>query len=209
MSYRGKRVFDLLLTLPALIVLSPLLLIVALLVRSRLGTPVIFQQERPGYAGQPFILFKFRSMTNTVDAQGNLLPDAERLTPFGKLLRRTSIDELPELINIVRGEMSLVGPRPLMMQYLERYNAEQRRRHDVLPGLTGWAQVNGRNALSWDQKFALDVWYVDHNSLWLDIKIIAMTVWKLIKREGISAEGHVTMPEFMGSTQKDDHVLTP
>lgn len=209
MSYPGKRLFDLVLTLPALIVLSPLLLITALLVRLRMGTPVIFQQRRPGYKGEPFMLYKFRTMTNATDEHGKLLPDSIRLTPFGQFLRKTSIDELPELINIARGEMSLVGPRPLMMKYLDRYSPEQARRHDVKPGLTGWAQINGRNAISWDQKFEYDVWYVDHMSLWLDIKIIALTFWKLLKREGISAEGHVTMPEFMGTMQKEDHVSTP
>jgi len=209
-SYPGKRLFDLVITIPSLIVLSPFMLVLAVFVRQRMGTPVIFQQMRPGYHGMPFMLYKFRTMTTATDEKGKLLPDDVRLTAFGKFLRKTSLDELPELLNILRGEMSLVGPRPLMMQYLRRYSPEQGRRHDVKPGLTGWAQINGRNALSWEQKFELDLWYVDHQSLWLDIKIIALTFWQLIKRDGISAEGHATMPEFMGTLErKDDHASTP
>lgn len=194
----SKRIFDLLLTIPGLLLISPLLLILAVWVRCAHGSPLLFSQVRPGYRGKPFTLYKFRSMTNARDAQGRLLPDAERLTRLGRFMRRTSLDELPELINVLRGEMSLVGPRPLLMQYLERYSPEQARRHDVLPGLTGWAQVNGRNALSWEDRFRLDVWYVDHWSLWLDIKILFLTFWKVIKREGINPPGQETMPEFLG-----------
>jgi lipopolysaccharide/colanic/teichoic acid biosynthesis glycosyltransferase len=197
-----KRIFDLVLTIPGLIIFSPLLLILALLVRIAHGKPVIFRQMRPGYGGQPFGILKFRTMTEAEDEQGNLLSDTQRLTRLGRFLRASSLDELPELINILRGEMSLVGPRPLLMQYLERYDAEQARRHDVLPGLTGWAQINGRNALTWEDKFQLDVWYVDHWSLGLDIKILFLTVWKVLRREGISQPGHATAEEFMGSRPK-------
>ena len=195
----GKRALDVALCLPALIVLAPVLGLVALLVRLRLGAPVLFRQRRPGLHGQPFTLFKFRTMTDGRDAAGNLLPDAERLPRFGRILRSTSLDELPALLNVLRGELSLVGPRPLLMQYLERYTPEQARRHEVLPGITGWAQVNGRNALSWERKFELDVWYVDHLSLWLDLKIIALTVVKILRREGISQAGQATMEEFRGN----------
>lgn len=195
----GKRLFDLLLAVPTLIVLSPLLTVLALLVRVNLGAPVLFRQTRPGLHGKPFTLYKFRTMTDARDAQGNLLPDAERLTPFGRFLRSTSLDELPELWNVLKGDMSLVGPRPLLMQYLDRYTPEQARRHEVRPGITGWAQVNGRNALTWEQKFALDVWYVDHLSFWLDLKIIALTLWKILKREGISQPGQATVEYFHGN----------
>lgn len=195
----GKRLFDLLLAVPTLIVLSPLLTVLALLVRVNLGAPVLFRQTRPGLHGKPFTLYKFRTMTDARDAQGNLLPDAARLTPFGRFLRATSLDELPELWNVLKGDMSLVGPRPLLMQYLDRYTPEQARRHDVRPGITGWAQVNGRNALTWEQKFALDVWYVDHLSFWLDLKIIALTLWKILKREGISQPGQATVEYFHGN----------
>ena len=194
----GKRLLDLALTVPALIPLAPVLVLVALLGRLKLGSPVFFRQQRPGLHGRPFNLLKFRTMTDARDAQGDVLPDAERLTPFGRFLRSVSLDELPELANVLKGEMSLVGPRPLMMQYLERYTPEQARRHEVRPGLTGWTQVNGRNSLRWEQKFALDVWYVDHQSLWLDMKILAMTAWKLFTREGINQPGHATMPEYKG-----------
>lgn len=197
----GKRWFDLILTLPALALLSPLIAGLAVLVRTRLGASVLFRQQRPGLNGRPFTILKFRSMTDAHDAQGNLLPDAERLPPLGRFLRSTSLDELPELWNVLRGDMSLVGPRPLLMQYLDRYTPEQARRHEVRPGITGWAQVNGRNALTWEQKFALDVWYIDHVSLWLDLKIIALTFWKIVKREDISQPGQATAEEFMG-TQK-------
>jgi len=199
----GKRLFDLALTILALILLSPLLALLALLVHFKLGPPILFRHRRPGLHGRPFTLLKFRSMTNTRDAQGNLLPDKDRLTRFGQFLRSTSLDELPELINVLKGEMSLVGPRPLMMRYLDRYSPEQMRRHEVLPGITGWAQVNGRNALAWERKFELDVWYVDHRSLWLDLKIIALTGRKIIIREGITFEGYATGYEFMGTVKHD------
>jgi sugar transferase EpsL len=196
---RSKRILDLALTLPGLVLISPLLLVTTLLVRLFLGKPVFFQQPRPGYKGQMFTVSKFRSMTDTRDQRGNLLPDAARLTALGRFLRATSIDELPELFNVVRGEMSLVGPRPLLEQYLGRYSTEQMRRHEVLPGITGWAQVNGRNTLTWGDKFRYDVWYVDHWSLGLDLKILALTFWKVVQREGISQEGHATAEEFMGN----------
>jgi len=192
----GKRLFDFALVVPALVLLSPVLVVLALLVRITLGSPVLFRQMRPGMQGKPFELYKFRTMNNKCDLEGNLLPDAERLTKFGRLLRSTSIDELPELFNVLKGDMSLVGPRPLLMQYLERYTPEQARRHEVKPGITGWAQVNGRNAITWEEKFKLDVWYVDNVSLLLDVKIILMTIWKIIKREGINQKGQATMEEF-------------
>ncbi len=195
----AKRLLDLLLTSIGLVILSPVLATLALLVWIFHGQPVFFRQERPGYRSKPFQVYKFRSMKNSRDAQGYLLPDAERLTRFGRFLRGTSLDELPELFNVLHGEMSLVGPRPLLMQYLERYSPEQARRHDVLPGITGWAQINGRNALTWEDKFRLDIWYVDHWSFWLDLKILFFTVWKVLKREGISQPGHATAEEFKGS----------
>ncbi len=194
-----KRLFDLLLTLPVLILLTPVLGVVALLVRLKLGTPVLFRQIRAGFHSAPFTILKFRTMTDGCDVQGNVLPDAERLTPFGKFLRGSSLDELPELFNVLKGEMSLVGPRPLLLRYVERYSPDQKRRHDVKPGLTGWAQINGRNAINWEQKFALDVWYVDHQSLWLDLKILALTFWKIVRREGINQAGQATTEEFMGN----------
>jgi lipopolysaccharide/colanic/teichoic acid biosynthesis glycosyltransferase len=196
-----KRLFDLLVSALLLILLSPLLLILALLVRVKLGRPVLFSQERPGLRGRLFRLYKFRSMRDAYDGAGKPLPDEQRLTPFGRFLRSSSLDELPELFNVLKGEMSLVGPRPLLTTYLERYTPEQARRHEVLPGITGWAQVNGRNALSWEEKFELDVWYVDHQSLWLDIKILFITLWKALKREGINAPGSATAPEFMGTSK--------
>jgi lipopolysaccharide/colanic/teichoic acid biosynthesis glycosyltransferase len=195
----SKRIFDLLFTTVGGIIISPLLLILTGSVWLAHGSPVIFRQKRPGYRGKPFVNYKFRTMTNACDLQGNLLPDEARLTRLGRFMRTTSMDELPELLNVLRGEMSLVGPRPLLMQYLERYSPEQARRHDVLPGITGWAQINGRNALTWEEKFRLDVWYVDHWSFWLDIKIILLTIWKVLRREGISQSGHVSAEEFMGS----------
>ena len=201
----SKRAFDLLLTIPILILLSPVLVIIAILVRVYHGRPVFFHQQRPGYRGKPFEVTKFRSMNDSRDASGNLLPDASRLTALGRFLRASSLDELPELIHVLRGEMSLVGPRPLLMQYLERYSVEQASRHDVLPGITGWAQINGRNALTWEDKFRLDVWYVDHWSLGLDIKILILTLWKVLKREGISQPGHATAEEFMGSSQSEEN----
>jgi sugar transferase EpsL len=194
-----KRLFDLLMTLPALLVLAPFLLVLTLLVRLKLGAPVLFRQQRPGLHGKPFTLYKFRTMTDARDARGSLLPDAERLTAFGRFLRNTSLDELPEFFNVLKGEMSLVGPRPLLMQYLDRYTPEQARRHEVKPGITGWAQVNGRNALTWEERFALDVWYVDNVSLWLDVKIVFLTIWKVIRREGINQPGQATMEAFRGS----------
>lgn len=193
-----KRLFDLGITISATLLLSPLIVFIAILAHIRLGRPILFTQTRPGLHGKPFTIYKFRTMTNERDADGHLLPDAQRLTPFGRFLRSTSLDELPELFNVLKGDMSLVGPRPLLMQYLDRYTPEQARRHEVRPGITGWAQINGRNALSWEEKFALDVWYVDNCSLWLDIRIIALTVWKVLRREGISHQGEATMAEFDG-----------
>jgi len=198
-----KRIFDLALTLPGLVLVSPVLAVVALLVRIFLGRPVIYAQQRPGYRGRTFWVFKFRTMMEAHDPSGRPLPDAHRLTPLGRFLRSTSLDELPELFNVLRGEMSLVGPRPLLMQYLERYSPEQARRHDVLPGITGWAQINGRNAILWEEKFRLDVWYVDHWCLWLDVKILALTLWKVLKREGISQTGQATAEEFFGNQPKE------
>jgi len=195
----GKRAFDLLISGCALALLTPLLAVIAVLVRLRLGSPVLFRQQRPGLYGTPFLMAKFRTMTESRDAQGLLLRDAERLTPFGRFLRATSLDELPELFNVLNGDMSLIGPRPLLMRYLDRYTPEQARRHQLKPGVTGWAQINGRNELSWEDKFRLDVWYVDHCSFALDLRILAVTAWKLLTREGISQPGHVTAAEFMGS----------
>ncbi len=195
-----KRLFDIFVSAGALIVLSPLMVCLALLIRVKLGAPVLFSQVRPGLNTGPFRMYKFRSMTNAHDAQGVLLPDAERLTPFGKFLRASSLDELPELFNILRGDMSLVGPRPLLMEYLPLYSARQAKRHEVRPGLTGWAQVNGRNALSWDEKFELDVWYVENRSFALDLKILWLTLLTVIRRKGISSDGHATMPPFTGGS---------
>lgn len=197
-SYR-KRLLDLAFTIPGLILLSPVFSTLALLVRLKLGSPVLFCQNRPGLNAQPFGIVKFRTMTDARDVSGNLLPDEERLPPFGRFLRSTSLDELPELINVLKGEMSVVGPRPLMMDYLDRYSPEQSRRHHAKPGITGWAQINGRNNLSWEEKFAMDVWYVDHQTAWLDIRIIARTAWKIVTREGVSRTGHATTSDFMGT----------
>lgn len=199
MSKFFKRLFDIIASASGLIFLSPVFLILAYLIRKNLGAPVFFTQERPGKDGKPFKMIKFRSMRDAVDKDGNPLPDSERLTPFGKKLRATSLDELPELWNVLKGEMSLVGPRPLLMSYLPLYNEFQFRRHEMKPGLTGWAQVNGRNALSWDEKFAHDIWYIDHYSFWLDMKILFLTVKKVFIKEGISAEGEATMPYFTGN----------
>ena len=193
-----KRLFDIVVSACALLVLALPLLVVIWMVRRKLGSPVFFTQVRPGMHGKPFKMVKFRSMTSERGTDGELLPDAERLTPFGRFLRSTSLDELPELWNVLKGDMSLVGPRPLLMEYLPLYSPEQARRHEVRPGITGWAQVNGRNAISWEDKFKLDVWYVDHCSLWLDIKILWLTVKKVLVREGISAAGEATMPRFTG-----------
>jgi sugar transferase EpsL len=196
-----KRIFDLVLTIPGLILISPFVLIIAVILWIKQGMPLIFSQLRPGYRGEIFKIYKFRTMRDTRDKQGNLLPDRDRLTGIGTFLRSTSLDELPELINVLRGEMSLVGPRPLLIQYLPRYTKEQARRHDVLPGMAGWAQVNGRNAINWEEKFRLDVWYVDHWSLQLDIRILGMTFGKVLRREGISAPGEATAREFMGNEE--------
>ncbi|HVS02852.1 MAG TPA: sugar transferase [Thermoanaerobaculia bacterium] len=196
---RGKRLLDLALTLPLLVLLAPLLGLVAVAVRLLLGSPVLFRQVRPGYQGRPFVLTKFRTMREARDASGALLPDGQRLTRFGRLLRRTSLDELPELIGVVRGDLSLVGPRPLLMQYLERYSPQQARRHEVAPGITGLAQVAGRNAVSWEDRLQLDVEYVDRLGLALDLRILARTVLFVLRGRGVSAQGHSTMPEFQGS----------
>ena len=193
-----KRSFDLLVAALALVLMAVPLLVLAWLVRRKLGSPVLFRQVRPGLSGKPFEMVKFRTMTDARDARGALLPDAQRLTPFGRFLRASSLDELPELWNVLKGEMSLVGPRPLLMEYLPLYSPEQARRHEVRPGITGWAQINGRNAISWADKFALDVWYVDHRSLWLDGRILRLTVRKVLVRDGISAAGEATMPRFEG-----------
>ena len=198
-----KRVFDLVLVIPISIILVPVMAAVAMLVCVFLGSPVIFRQTRPGLHGKPFTMYKFRTMTDHCDGRGALLPDRERLTAFGRFLRASSLDELPELFNVLKGDMSLVGPRPLLMQYLDRYTPEQMRRHDVKPGITGWAQINGRNAISWEEKFRLDLWYVDNRSLWLDIKILLLTFWKTLRRENISHSGHVTMEEFTGTRDND------
>lgn len=195
----GKRLFDLTGALVLLVALAPLLILLALLVRVRLGSPVLFRQERPGLQGRSFQVVKFRTMTDERDELGNLLSDVERLTCFGRFLRASSLDELPELIDVLHGKMSFVGPRPLLPQYLKRYTPEQARRHEVKPGITGWAQINGRNAISWEEKFQYDVWYVDNVSFRLDLKILWLTLWKAIKREGISAGREATMPEFKGS----------
>lgn len=193
-----KRFLDIVGSAIGLLLLSPLLAVLVILVRSKMGSPVFFTQVRPGLKGEPFKMYKFRTMTNETDSTGQLLPDDFRLNNLGKFLRSTSLDELPELVNVLVGDMSLVGPRPLLMRYLDRYTPEQARRQLAKPGITGWAQVNGRNALSWEEKFALDVWYVDNCSFWVDIKILFMTVSKVLKREGISADGEATMTEFMG-----------
>lgn len=199
-GYSGwpKRAFDLLVVVPAIAILALPLLTVAVLVRVKLGAPILFRQRRAGLNGAPFEIFKFRTMSNERDASGELLPDEKRITRFGNFLRATSVDELPSLLNIVRGDLSLVGPRPLLMRYVPRYTAQQMRRHEVRPGLTGLAQVAGRNAIGWNERFALDVWYVDNASFWIDQKILMRTVVAVIRRSGISAEGAVTMPEFMG-----------
>jgi len=199
-----KRLLDLLLAGTALLLLWPALLLVALLVRANLGSPVLFRQTRPGLGGAPFQIIKFRTMRDATRPDGRPLPDAERLTRFGRFLRASSLDELPELWNVVRGDMSLVGPRPLLVQYLERYSPRQARRHEVRPGITGWAQVNGRNAITWEEKFELDVWYVDHKSLMLDLKILWLTFASVLRREGVSQPGHATMEEFMGNQARPE-----
>ena len=194
-----KRLFDISAAALALLILFPVIAVVAWYLKRKIGSSVLFRQTRPGLDGKPFEMIKFRTMKDAVDAQGNPLPDSERLTPFGQFLRSSSLDELPELWNVLKGDMSLVGPRPLLMEYLPLYTPEQYRRHEVRPGVTGWAQINGRNALSWEEKFRLDVWYVDNRSLWLDIKILFLTVKKVVVRDGISADGEATMPKFTGS----------
>ena len=198
-----KRLFDLLASAIGLLLLAVPLALLAWQVRRKLGSPVLFCQVRPGLHGRPFTMVKFRTMTDERGPDGALLPDAQRLTPFGRFLRASSLDELPELWNVLKGEMSLVGPRPLLMEYLPLYTPEQARRHEVRPGITGWAQVNGRNAISWADKFALDVWYVDHRSMWLDVRILWLTVRKVMYREGITAEGDATMPRFRGAKQME------
>lgn len=202
-----KRLFDFIVSFFALIVLLPIIAVTALLIRSKIGSPVFFMQERPGLLGRSFLVYKFRSMTDERDKHGELLPDDVRLTSFGKVVRKLSLDELPQLLNVLKGEMSFVGPRPLLMEYLPLYNGSQARRHDARPGITGWAQVNGRNAISWEEKFELDVWYVENWSFWLDIKILFMTVLKVFKSEGISQNGQATMTKFQGniaSSSEDD-----
>ena len=199
-SGSGKRTLDLALTVPALIVFAPVAAVVALLVRARLGSPVLFRQERAGRSGRPISVIKFRTMTDQRDPSGALLPDDQRLTGFGAWLRSTSLDELPQLISVVAGDMSLVGPRPLPMAYVDRYSTRQRRRLDALPGITGWAQINGRNATRWPERLAHDVWYVDNATLAIDLKILVRTVTTALRREGVSADGHVTMPEFRGES---------
>lgn len=194
-----KRIFDVIVSLSALVAFSPILLLVALLVRTKLGSPIFFTQIRPGLHGKPFKMVKFRTLTEQKDESGNYLPDADRLTQFGALLRSTSLDELPELWNVLKGDMSLVGPRPLLMEYLPLYTREQYRRHAVRPGVTGWAQINGRNAIDWETRFELDVYYVDHQSFWFDMKIIVLTAAKVLKREGIQQEGQATVSKFTGS----------
>ena len=193
-----KRTFDFIIAFTALLILLPFLLLLGFAVRILLGTPILFRQQRPGLHGKPFDMVKFRTMTEDKDPAGRLLPDAERLTNFGRLLRSTSLDELPELWNVLKGEMSLVGPRPLLMEYLPLYSEYQMRRHELRPGVTGWAQINGRNALSWEEKFALDVWYIENRSFWLDLQIILKTAAKVFSRAGVSADGDVTMPRFKG-----------
>ncbi|OIU86258.1 sugar transferase [Acinetobacter sp. AR2-3] len=199
-----KRLLDIIIASIALILLSPLYFYVAHKVKKNLGSPVLFRQVRPGLHGKPFEMIKFRSMKDAVDAQGNPLPDSERLTPFGKMLRSSSLDEMPELWNVIKGDMSIVGPRPLLMEYLPLYSPEQAKRHDVRPGMTGHAQVNGRNAIGWEEKFKLDTWYVENQSIWLDFKIMFKTVHKVLAKDDISAEGEATMTRFTGSQHKDE-----
>src|SRR5690554_1859296 len=198
-----KRVFDIIVSVVALILLLPVFLVVMILVRIKLGSPIFFRQVRPGKDGKPFVMIKFRTMLNAYDQKGNLLPNEHRMTKFGMMLRSTSLDELPELWNVLKGDMSIVGPRPLLMDYLDLYTPEQARRHDVRPGVTGWAQVNGRNAISWEKKFELDVWYVENKSIWLDFKIMFQTVKKVLVKEGINQSEEVTMTRFMGN-KKDE-----
>jgi sugar transferase EpsL len=202
---RTRRALDLVLATTAVLLLAPIWTTIWVLVRLFLGTPVLFRQTRSGLGGRSFTIFKFRTMSDVRDADGKLLPDSDRFLQFGKILRSTSLDELPELINIIRGEMSFVGPRPLLSKYVALYSPTQARRHSVLPGVTGWAQVHGRNALRWDERLSLDVWYVDNRNVWLDLRIIAITVWKVLTREGISQAGHLTMPEFPGNRDETEY----
>jgi sugar transferase EpsL len=204
-DHKKKRLFDLSVGAVALVLMSPIILLIGFLVAVFLGKPILFRQERPGLNGRPFTLFKFRTMTEPVGLGEQSVGDSVRITSFGRFLRSTSLDELPELINVIRGEMSIVGPRPLLVRYLGRYSPFQMRRHEVLPGITGWAQVNGRNAVSWEHKLAMDVWYVDHRSWWLDLKIIALTIWKTVKREGIDQPGVVGATEFMGRSTMENY----
>ena len=199
-----KRLFDIIATSATILILSPVIITAALIVRLKMGVPVFFKQKRPGLHGKPFIIYKFRTMTDKKDHDGKVLPDEMRLTPLGKFLRRFSIDELPQLFNVIRGDLSLVGPRPLLMEYLALYTPESARRHDVKPGITGWAQVNGRNALSWDERFKLDVWYVDNRSFMLDLKILWLTLIKVFRKEGINQNGHATMEKFKGGGKSHD-----
>jgi sugar transferase EpsL len=198
-----KRLIDIILSVVGIVLLSPLLVILALLIRFKIGSPVLFRQERPGLKGKGFIIYKFRTMTDQKDNAGQLLPDDQRLPAFGRFLRSASLDELPELFNVIKGDMSIVGPRPLMMKYLNRYTPQQARRHEVKPGITGWAQINGRNTLTWEDKFKMDVWYVDNRSVWLDSKIISKSIWMVIRRQGITQEGRATVDEFFGTQQKN------
>ncbi len=199
-----KRPFDIITSSLILLIGLPIYAILSILIYTKLGSPILFRQQRPGLHGKPFTILKFRTMTSKRDDAGDLLPDGQRLTRFGRFLRSTSLDELPELLNVLKGEMSIVGPRPLLMQYLPLYTPEQRRRHDVRPGITGWAQINGRNTLSWEEKFKMDVWYVDNHTFLLDIKIILQTIIKTVKRDDINQQGHATMQKFLGSTDKGE-----
>ena len=194
-----KNILDFIISLLGIILLAPFLVIIGLIILFAFGSPVFFIQSRPGFLGKPFKFFKFRTMTNKKDTNGNLLPDQNRLSPLGSFLRKTSIDELPSLWNVLKGDMSFVGPRPLLMEYLDYYSPEQARRHEVKPGITGWAQINGRNSISWEEKFELDVWYVKNQSFWLDIRILLLTIWKVMKREGVSHKKFSTMPQFRGN----------
>ena len=199
-----KRLLDIIISLSALILLAPLYAVISYKVKKNLGSPIFFKQTRPGLQAQPFDMIKFRTMKDATDTSGNLLPDSMRMTAFGKMLRSSSLDELPELWNVLKGDMSLVGPRPLLMEYVPLYNQEQARRHEMRPGITGWAQINGRNAISWEEKFQLDVWYVDNHSIWLDLKILLLTLKKVFIKEGISADGEVTMTKFTGTDKNHD-----
>lgn len=205
----AKRTFDVTMAALGLVLLFPLLVVLAGVIRLTMGAPVVFRQRRPGYRGAPFTIYKFRTMRAATNREGRSLPDGQRVTHVGRFLRRTSLDEILELFNVLKGDMSLVGPRPLLMEYLDRYSTFQARRHEVKPGLSGWAQINGRNAITWKEKFELDVWYVDHRTFWLDLKILGLTVVKVLRREGISAQGHATMPAFTGDSENIDRPGEP